>query len=193
MRNSTVTRKTAETDITLALNLDGKGVSQIHTGIGFLDHMLVLLTAHGSIDLEVTCIGDLETDQHHSVEDVGIALGQAFQEAIGSKIGIERYATVSTPMDESLSTVSLDISGRSYLVYIVEGLKDKVGTFDTELAEEFFLAFTRHAGVTLHVNVHYGTNSHHMLESIFKGFGRAIRIAVTQHENRGIPSTKGVL
>lgn len=193
MRSSTIERKTAETDIALTVNLDGTGVSKVRTGVGFFDHMLVLMAAHGSLDLEVTCTGDLETDQHHSVEDMGIALGQAFNEAIGSKMGIERYATVSTPMDEALSTVSLDISGRSYLVYHVEGLKDKVGAFDTELAEEFFLAFTRHAGVTLHINLHYGTNSHHMLESVFKGFGRALRTAVTQHDNRGIPSTKGTL
>ncbi|MDW0110268.1 imidazoleglycerol-phosphate dehydratase HisB [Sporosarcina aquimarina] len=193
MRVSTITRKTAETDISLQLTLDGSGKSEIETGVGFFDHMLVLMTMHGNLDLQASCNGDLETDQHHSVEDVGIALGTAFKECLGNKESIERYASVTVPMDEALSAVSLDISGRSFLVYNVDGLKDKIGVFDTELAEEFFLAFTRHAGVTLHINLHYGRNSHHILESIFKGFGRAIRIAVAKNNRQGIPSTKGTL
>ena len=136
----------------------------------------------------------LAVDQHHTVEDIGIVLGQAFNRSIGTKEGIERYSTVSTPMDEALSTVSLDISGRSFLVYNVEGLKDKVGDFDTELVEEFFLAFTRHANVTLHINLQYGKNSHHIIESIFKSFGRALRIASSINPDvEGIPSTKGIL
>ncbi|MGG0644843.1 imidazoleglycerol-phosphate dehydratase HisB [Sporosarcina gallistercoris] len=193
MRTSTIERKTAETDISMQFVLDGSGKSDINTGVGFFDHMLILTTMHGGLDLQVTCKGDLETDQHHSVEDVGIALGTAFKEAIGTKESIERYASVTVPMDEALAAVSMDISGRSYLVYNVSGLKDKIGVFDTELAEEFFLAFTRHAGVTLHINLQYGKNSHHILESVFKGFGRAIRVAAAKNERSGIPSTKGML
>ncbi|WOV83319.1 imidazoleglycerol-phosphate dehydratase HisB [Sporosarcina jeotgali] len=193
MRTSTIERKTAETDIKMKFALDGSGKSDIHTGVGFLDHMLVLATMHGGLDLQVTCKGDLETDQHHSVEDVGIAFGTAFKESLGTKESIERYASVTVPMDEALSAVTMDISGRSFLVYHVDGLKDKIGDFDTELVEEFFLAFTRHAGVTLHINLQYGKNSHHILESIFKGFGRAIRIAAAKNERKGIPSTKGML
>lgn len=174
--------------------IDGTGKSSIATGVGFFDHMLTLFASHGRFDLNVKCAGDLAVDQHHSVEDIGIVLGQAFVGAIGAKEGIERYAMVSTPMDEALSTVSLDISGRSFLVYNVEGLKEKVGAFDTELVEEFFLAFTRHAGVTLHINLNYGKNSHHIIESIFKSFGRALRIASSVNpEIEGVPSTKGVL
>lgn len=194
MRKSNVTRKTAETDITLDLSIDGEGNSAIQTGIGFFDHMLILLSKHGLFDLEVTCDGDLEVDQHHSVEDIGIALGQAFREALGSKEGITRYATVSSPMDEALSSISLDISGRSYLVFNVEGLKDKVGSFDTELVEEFFQAFASNAKVTLHINLLYGKNSHHIIESIFKGVGRALDLASQQNSRiKGVPSTKGTL
>lgn len=194
MRNAAVKRETAETRIDLRLDIDGDGSGNINTGIGFFNHMLTLMAKHGLLDLNVTCDGDLEVDQHHSVEDVGIAFGQSFNEALGNKEGITRYATISTPMDEALSTISLDISGRSFLVYHVEGLKDKAGTFDTELVEEFFLAFARHAGVTLHINLLYGKNTHHMIESIFKGFGRALDVA-SQKNNRikGIPSTKGTL
>jgi imidazoleglycerol-phosphate dehydratase len=194
MRKSNVTRKTAETDITLDLSIDGEGNSAIQTGIGFFDHMLILLSKHGLFDLEITCDGDLDVDQHHSVEDIGIALGQAFREALGSKEGITRYATVSSPMDEALSSISLDISGRSYLVFHVEGLKDKVGSFDTELVEEFFQAFASNAKVTLHINLLYGKNSHHIIESIFKGVGRALDLASQQNSRiKGIPSTKGTL
>ncbi|MFD1205840.1 imidazoleglycerol-phosphate dehydratase HisB [Sporosarcina contaminans] len=194
MRQHSVARKTAETSIELFFSIDGTGQTNIRTGVGFLDHMLVLFASHGRFDLTVVCDGDLEVDQHHTVEDVGIVLGRAFQRSIGSKEGIERYATVTTPMDEALSAVSLDISGRPYLHYNVDGLKEKVGQFDTELVEEFFLAFTRHAGVTLHINLKYGKNSHHIIESIFKGVGRALRIASTNDPHRkGVPSTKGVL
>lgn len=195
MRRQKIVRTTAETSIEMEFAVDGKGETDIRTGIGFLDHMLVLFASHGRFDLSVACEGDLHVDQHHTVEDVGIVLGQAFSASIGMKKGIERYATVSTPMDEALSTVSLDISGRPFLVYNVEGLKEKVGDFDTELVEEFFIAFARHAGVTLHINVNYGKNSHHIIESIFKSFGRALRIASTINPALEglVPSTKGIL
>lgn len=194
MRRKKITRRTAETTIDLDFAIDGTGKTDLETGVGFFDHMLTLFASHGRFDLTVKCEGDLIVDQHHSVEDVGIVLGQAFQASIGSKEGIERYATVSTPMDEALATVSLDISGRSFLVYNVEGLKEKVGEFDTELVEEFFLAFTRHAGVTLHINLAYGKNSHHIIESIYKSFGRALRLASAINPDiKGIPSTKGTL
>lgn len=194
MRTKKISRSTAETQIEMKFAIDGTGKSSIETGVGFFDHMLTLFASHGRFDLNVKCEGDLAVDQHHSIEDVGIVLGQAFAGAIGAKEGIERYAMVSTPMDEALSTVSLDISGRSFLVYNVEGLKEKVGAFDTELVEEFFLAFARHAGVTLHINLNYGKNSHHIIESIFKSFGRALRIASSVNPAIvGVPSTKGIL
>lgn len=194
MRREKISRSTAETAIELEFDIDGTGKTDIRTGVGFLDHMLTLFANHGRFDLTVVCDGDLEVDQHHTVEDIGIALGQAFNRSIGNKEGIERYSTVSTPMDEALSTVSLDISGRSFLVYNVAGLKEKVGDFDTELVEEFFLAFTRHANVTLHINLQYGKNTHHIIESVFKSFGRALRIAsAINPEIEGIPSTKGIL
>ncbi|MCM3743732.1 imidazoleglycerol-phosphate dehydratase HisB [Sporosarcina luteola] len=194
MRSGKISRSTAETAIELEFAIDGTGKTDIRTGVGFLDHMLTLFANHGRFDFSVDCDGDLAVDQHHTVEDIGIVLGQAFNLGIGEKEGIERYATVSTPMDEALSTVSLDISGRSFLVYNVEGLKDKVGDFDTELVEEFFLAFTRHANVTLHINLQYGKNSHHIIESIFKSFGRALRMASSVNpEIKGVPSTKGIL
>lgn len=194
MRQKSLSRKTAETSISLDFSIDGTGKTDIQTGVGFFDHMLTLFTKHGLFDLKVLCDGDIEVDQHHTVEDIGIVLGQAFYESIGTKEGIERYATVSVPMDEALSAVSLDISGRSFLVYNVEGLKDKVGDFDTELIEEFFHAFTSHAKVTLHINLMYGRNTHHMIESIFKAFGRALRHASLINPNvKGVPSTKGLL
>ncbi|MFD2760051.1 imidazoleglycerol-phosphate dehydratase HisB [Lentibacillus juripiscarius] len=194
MRKQTIRRATAETNITAAFSLDGSGTPNIHTGIGFFDHMLTLLTKHGLFDLSVQCDGDLEVDQHHTVEDTGIVLGQAFKQALGDKTGITRYATVTTPMDEALASVSVDISGRPYLVYHVDGLKEKVGSFDTELAEEFFQAFVNHAGITLHINLAYGSNTHHMIEAIFKGAGRALDQAVSINERvDGIPSTKGSL
>ncbi len=194
MRQAEKKRQTKETSISLALNLDGEGKSELKTGVGFLDHMLTLFTKHGGLDLQVECDGDLEVDQHHTVEDIGIVLGQAFNEALGTKESIKRYATATTPMDESLSSVSIDISGRSFLVYRVDGLKDKVGSFDTELVEEFLIGFTSHAKVTLHVEVLYGSNTHHMIESMFKGLGRAIREAVSIDPTmKGVPSTKGSL
>lgn len=194
MRKKSISRTTTETSIALELDIDGSGKTEIHTGVGFLDHMLVLLTKHGSFDLKVNCDGDLEVDQHHTVEDIGIVLGQAFRESLGTKEGINRYATVTIPMDESLANVSLDVSGRSYIVYNVEGLKDKVGDFDTELVEEFFRGFINHAQVTLHINLAYGHNTHHMIEAIFKAFGRALNHATTINPDvKGIPSTKGLL
>ena len=194
MRSKSISRQTAETKIKLDFAIDGSGETDIQTGVGFFDHMLTLFTKHGRFDLKVDCDGDTEVDQHHSVEDIGIVLGQAFYDSIGTKEGIERYATVSTPMDEALSTVSLDISGRSFLVYNVEGMKDKVGDFDTELVEEFFLAFTNNAKINLHINLQYGKNTHHIIESIFKGFGRALRVASTINPDvKGVPSTKGML
>ncbi|MBU5265488.1 imidazoleglycerol-phosphate dehydratase HisB [Virgibacillus proomii] len=194
MRSYEISRTTTETDISLKLSIDGTGESSIQTGIGFFDHMLTLLTKHGLFDLQVVCNGDLQVDQHHSVEDVGIALGEAFRQALGNKAGITRYASITTPMDEALSTVSLDISGRAYLVYQATGLKEKVGNFDTELVEEFFQAFASNAKVTLHIHNVYGKNTHHMIESIFKSFGRALDIATQKSERiKGIPSTKGSL
>lgn len=193
-RRKEITRKTAETSINMDFSIDGTGETDIQTGVGFLNHMLILFTKHGLFDLEVKCDGDIEVDQHHSVEDIGIVLGQAFYESIGTKEGINRYATISVPMDEALSTVSIDISGRPFFVYNVEGVKDKVGDFDTELVEEFFQAFVSHAKVTLHINLQYGKNSHHIIESIFKAFGRALNAASTINPDvKGIPSTKGML
>ncbi|GGH72528.1 imidazoleglycerol-phosphate dehydratase [Compostibacillus humi] len=194
MRQAKISRNTKETEIELELNIDGTGKASIDTGIGFFDHMLTLLAKHGLFDLTVKCRGDLEVDQHHSVEDVGIALGQAFHQAIGNKEGINRYASVTIPMDESLSTVTVDISGRPYLVYRVEGLKDKVGNFDTELVEEFFQGFTNNAKINLHIQLAYGRNTHHCIESIFKGFGRALdQASLLNPRIQGVPSTKGLL
>jgi len=194
MRQHRISRDTAETKIDLDFLIDGEGKGDIKTGVGFLDHMLVLFTGHGFFDLNVLCDGDVEVDDHHTTEDVGIALGQAFDKAIGDKKGITRYATVSIPMDEALATVHLDISGRPHLVYNVNGLKDKVGSFDTELVQEFFQGFVNHARVTLHINVEYGTNTHHMIEAVFKAFARALDKASTLNPRvKGIPSTKGLL
>ena len=194
MRGKSISRTTAETSINLDFSIDGSGETDIQTGVGFLDHMLVLMTKHGLFDLNVHCDGDVEVDAHHTVEDIGIVLGQAFHASIGTKEGINRYANISIPMDEALSTVSLDISGRPFFVYHVDGLKDKVGTFDTELVEEFFQAFVSHARVTLHINLQYGKNTHHIIESIFKAFGRALNAASTINPDiKGIPSTKGML
>lgn len=194
MRRASISRETGETKIQLELNVDGTGEGKIQTGIGFLDHMLTLMTKHGLFDLNVICDGDLEVDQHHSVEDIGIALGQAFREALGTKEGITRYASLTSPMDEALVNVSLDISGRSFLVYNVEGLKDKVGNFDTELVEEFFQSFASNAKINLHINLAYGRNSHHIIEAIFKGFGRALDQAALKNPRiQGVPSTKGIL
>ncbi|MCR5757572.1 MAG: imidazoleglycerol-phosphate dehydratase HisB [Selenomonas sp.] len=193
-READIKRETAETRIALHLNLDGTGKSRIDSGIGFFDHMLNLMTAHGLMDLDVRCDGDLEVDGHHSVEDIGIALGDAFKEAIGDKKGICRYGTFYLPMDESLAFVSLDISGRPFLVYDGGEMAPLVGGFDTELVEEFLRAFAVHAGITLHVKVLYGSNTHHKIEAVFKALGHALRIAVSQDPKvKGVPSTKGML
>ena len=193
-RVAAVNRETAETEIALQLNLDGTGKSAIDSGIGFFDHMLNLMTVHGQLDLDLRCDGDLEVDGHHSVEDIGIALGDAFKEAIGDKKGICRYGTFYLPMDESLAFVTLDISGRPFLVYDGGEMAPMVGGFDTELTEEFLRAFAMHAGITLHVKVLYGTNTHHKIEAIFKALGHALRIAVSQDPKvKGVPSTKGML
>ncbi|MEW9675192.1 imidazoleglycerol-phosphate dehydratase HisB [Lentibacillus sp. L22] len=194
MRNSSIERTTTETDIQLQFSVDGTGTANIDSGVGFLDHMLTLMTRHGLFDMDLACAGDLTVDQHHTVEDIGIVLGQAVDVALGEKAGIKRYATMTTPMDEALSTLSLDISGRPHLVFHVEGLKDKIGTFDTELVKEFFQGFVNHAKVTLHINLDYGENSHHIVESIFKGFGRVLDEATLEDPRiKGIRSTKGSL
>ena len=193
-REAAVKRETAETKIALNLNLDGTGKSLLDSGIGFFDHMLNLMAVHGLMDLELRCDGDLEVDGHHSVEDIGIALGDAFKEAIGDKKGICRYGTFYLPMDEALAFVSLDISGRPFLVYDGGEMAPMVGGFDTELVEEFLRAFAVHAGITLHVKVLYGNNTHHKIEAIFKALGHALRIAVSQDPKvKGVPSTKGML
>ncbi len=193
MRTGKVKRTTKETDIDVAVDLDGKGTSQVETGIGFLDHMLDLLARHSRIDITVKAKGDLHIDQHHTTEDVGIALGQAVKQALGDMKGITRYADVHLPMDEALTRVAIDISGRPFLVFKSEFKRPKVGTFDTELVNEWFQAFAMNAGVTLHVETLYGSNDHHIAESCFKGLARALRAAITVDERaRGeVPSTKG--
>ena len=195
MRMADITRRTAETDITLKLNLDGTGESDIDTGVGFLDHMLTLFAAHGKFDLVVKCEGDTEVDDHHTVEDVGICLGQAFAIALGDKRGICRYGQTILPMDEALILTAADLSGRAYLGYALEIPTEKVGTFDTELVKEFFLAFVRCAAVTLHIRQMAGENSHHIIEGTFKSVARTLRAAVAVDEKcrDAIPSTKGVL
>jgi len=196
MRTGKIIRETRETAIDLTINLDGRGMSDIDTGIGFFDHMLTLLAAHGRMDLVVGCNGDIEVDGHHSIEDIGIALGLAVKEALGDKRGIQRYGTFFLPMDESLIMVSLDISGRPFLVYDAGGsMAPMIGNYDTELTEEFLRAFAFNAGITLHVKVMYGTNSHHKVEAIFKALGHALRTAVKiDPETAGeVPSTKGLL
>lgn len=193
-RVASIKRETAETKIALNLNLDGTGKAVVDSGIGFFDHMLNLMTAHGLLDLELRCDGDLEVDGHHSVEDIGITLGDAFKEAIGDKKGICRYGTFYLPMDEALAFVTLDISGRPFLVYDGGEMAPMVGGFDTELTEEFLRAFAVHAGITLHVKILYGTNTHHKIEAIFKALGHALRIAVSNDPKvTGVPSTKGML
>ena len=193
MRTCEITRKTAETDITLTLNLDGTGKSSIDTGCGFLNHMLTLFAAHGKFDLTVNCVGDTDVDDHHSVEDIGIALGQAFQEALGDKRGITRYGSFLLPMDEALIQTAVDISGRSCLCYGLEIPTEKIGTFDTELVEEFFLGFTRNCPMSLHIRQLAGKNSHHIVEGAFKSVSRSLKVAVALAGSNDIPSTKGVL
>ena len=194
-RTAEILRNTAETQITLKLDLDGKGTAFVDTGIGFLDHMLTLFARHGNFDLEVTCKGDLNVDFHHSTEDIGICLGMAFSQALGNMSGITRYGNIILPMDEALILCAADISGRSYLSYELSIPAEKVGTFDTELTEEFFLAFTRKAGMTLHLRQLAGTNSHHIIEGAFKALGRTMKQAVSHDASQEgrIPSTKGVL
>ena len=194
-RKAEITRKTQETDITLALNLDGRGESTIQSGCGFLDHMLTLFAKHGGFDLTVTCKGDTYVDDHHTVEDIGIVLGQAFLEALGDKRGIERYGSMTLPMDESLILAAVDLSGRSYLGFALDIPTARVGSFDTELVEEFWLAFTRNALCTLHLRKIAGSNSHHIIEGAFKAAARALRAAVAIDPARAgdLPSTKGVL
>jgi imidazoleglycerol-phosphate dehydratase len=195
MRAATVKRKTNETDIEAAIDLDGTGVSAIATGIGFLDHMLDLLARHSHIDLKLQANGDLHIDQHHTTEDCGIALGQAFKQALGDMRGITRYCDVHVPMDEALTRVAIDISGRPFLVFKAQFARDKVGTFDTELVREWFQAFAMNAGITLHVETLYGVNDHHVAESCFKGLARALRGAVSIDARAAgeVHSTKGVL
>ncbi|MFO7918324.1 MAG: imidazoleglycerol-phosphate dehydratase HisB [Anaerolineae bacterium] len=193
-RTCNIQRKTCETDIHLTLNLDGEGGWKLNTGVPFLDHMLSHVAKHALFDLTVTCEGDVEVDAHHSVEDVGIVLGQALAEALGDKAGISRYGHQILPMDEALVLVALDFSGRSLLVYDAPLPSPRVGDFDTELAPEFLQALARHAGLTLHVKLFHGENTHHIIEAIFKGLGRALRQAVRVDPGRGdVPSTKGVL
>jgi imidazoleglycerol-phosphate dehydratase len=195
MRTGKVKRTTKETDIDVAVDLDGKGVSQIATGIGFLDHMLDLLARHSRIDITARAKGDLHIDDHHTAEDVGIALGQAFKQALGDMKGITRYADVHVPMDEALTRVAIDISGRPFLVFKAAFKRHKIGSFDTELVNEWFQAFAMNAGITLHVETLYGSNDHHISESCFKGLARALRaaIAVDPRAKDEIPSTKGSL
>lgn len=195
MRTAEINRKTNETDIKLKLNLDGTGKSEIDTGCGFLDHMLTLFARHGGFDLTVSCKGDTYVDYHHTVEDIGIALGDAFKSALGDMRGITRYGSFILPMDESLIMTAVDISGRSHLSYDLIIPAQKVGDFDTELTEEFYLGFVRHAAVTLHIKELSGTNSHHIIEGAFKSVARSLAAAVKIDENRKneIPSTKGVL
>ena len=195
MRSSEITRKTTETDIKLLLNIDGTGENRIKTGIGFFDHMLELFSKHGRFDLVIKCEGDVHVDNHHSVEDIGICLGKAFAIALGEARGIIRYSDIVLPMDEALVMCAVDISGRGLLNFDVKLPSSSVGTMDTELAEEFFLAFAKNAGITIHIKMLDGKNTHHIIEACFKALARALRAAIkidTDYENE-IPSTKGTL
>jgi len=195
MRKATLKRTTKETDIAVAVDLDGSGTASISTGIGFLDHMLELLARHSRIDMSVKAAGDLHIDHHHTTEDVGIALGQAVKQALGDMKGITRYADVHVPMDEALTRVAIDISGRPFLVFRTAFTRDKVGSFDTELVNEWFQAFAVNAGITVHVETLYGQNDHHISESCFKGLARALRaaVAIDERAKGEVPSTKGSL
>jgi imidazoleglycerol-phosphate dehydratase len=195
MRQASVKRTTKETSVEVTVSLDGEGRASVTTGIGFLDHMLELLARHSRIDIEVKAKGDLHIDHHHTTEDVGIALGQAVKQALGDMKGITRYADVHMPMDEALTRVAIDISGRPFLVFSAEFVRDKVGAFDTELVQEWFQAFAINAAVTLHVTTLYGTNDHHIAESCFKGLARVLRAAVAIDPRTAgeVPSTKGTL
>lgn len=195
MRTASLARKTSETDITVEIDLDGTGTRDIATGIGFFDHMLDQLARHSLIDMTVRASGDLHIDGHHTVEDVGIALGQALKQALGDKTGIVRYGSSDLPMDGTLSRVALDVSGRAFLVWRVTFTSPRIGSFDTELVREFFQAFAANAGITLHAECAYGDNNHHVAESLFKALARALRQALERDPRAGdaIPSTKGVL
>ena len=195
MRSASISRRTAETDVTVSINLDGTGRASIATGVGFLDHMLELFARHALFDVEVNVEGDLHVDQHHTTEDAGIALGQAFAKALDNKAGIARYADIHLPMDEALTRVALDVSGRPFLVFRTRFTAEKIGQFDTELVREWFQAFAGNAGLTLHVETLYGGNAHHIAESCFKGLARALRaaVAVDPREAGRVPSTKGSL
>ena len=193
MRTFEVTRTTAETNIFLSLNLDGTGKQEIDTGVGFLNHMLTLFAAHGKFDLTVKCVGDTNVDDHHSVEDIGICLGQAFQGALGDTRGITRYGSFLLPMDEALILAAVDISGRSCLCFELDIPTEKIGTFDTELVEEFFLGFTRNCPMSLHLRKLSGKNAHHVVEGAFKSVAQALKAAVALDGSGEIPSTKGVL
>ncbi|MBO5889677.1 MAG: imidazoleglycerol-phosphate dehydratase HisB [Clostridia bacterium] len=195
MRNAEIIRKTKETDINLSLNLDGKGESNLNTGCGFFDHMLTLFAKHSRFDLNVTCRGDVEVDYHHTVEDIGICLGLAFKKALGDKKGINRYGDTVLPMDESLILSAVDVSGRSFLAYNLNPRAKRVGDFDVELVEEFFIAFTTNAGINLHLTQLAGKNTHHILEGAFKSVARSLKTAVSINQDLKdeIPSTKGVL
>jgi imidazoleglycerol-phosphate dehydratase len=193
-REAEINRKTKETDIRVALEIDGEGKSAINTGVPFLDHMLELFARHGLFDLEVTCKGDLQIDDHHSVEDTAICLGQAFADALGEKKGVVRYGAAYTPMDETLARAVVDLSGRSYLVYKVRNTRDKIGTFSVELAEHFWHSFVEHCKCNLHVEVFYGRNQHHIIEAVFKSAARALsQAARTDERIQGVMSTKGSL
>jgi imidazoleglycerol-phosphate dehydratase len=195
MRKAAVKRTTKETDVAVTIDLDGSGAASVATGIGFLDHMLDLLARHSRIDLDIKAKGDLHIDQHHTTEDVGIALGQAVKKALGDMKGITRYADIHMPMDEALTRVALDISGRPFLVFNVEFVRAKIGTFDTALVQEWFQAFAVNAAMTLHVATLYGSNDHHIAESCFKGLARALRtaVAIDARAAHEVPSTKGTL
>jgi imidazoleglycerol-phosphate dehydratase len=193
-RTAAIDRKTGETDIQLTLDLEGSGTADVQTGVGFLDHMLTLFAKHGVADLKVRAVGDLHVDQHHTVEDVGICLGQALRQAVGDKAGIRRYGHFTLPMDETLVTVAIDLSGRHYLVYDAATPANKIGEFDTELLEEFWQAVSANALCNLHIVLHHGHNSHHIAEAVFKAAARALRMAVeTDPRSPGVPSTKGTL
>ena len=193
-RTASIDRKTAETNIQLTLNLDGSGQADITTGVGFLDHMLTLFAKHAAVDLKVRADGDLHVDQHHTVEDTGICLGQAIKQAVGDKAGIRRYGHFTLPMDETLATVAIDLGGRFALAYRVDFPSAKIGEFDSELVEEFWRAFGANALCNLHILVHYGRNSHHISEAIFKATARALRMVLEADPRMsGVPSTKGTL
>ena len=195
MRTATVTRNTSETQITVSINLDGTGIGKFDTGVPFLDHMLDQISRHGLIDLDITCKGDLHIDAHHTVEDIGITLGQALKQAVGDKTGIRRYGHSYVPLDEALSRVVLDLSGRPGLTYNIEFTRAVIGTFDVDLCSEFFHGSVNHAMMTIHIDNLSGYNAHHQAESVFKAFGRALRIAVEFDERMAgkMPSTKGTL